>query len=194
MPTKQINEMGSLQWATEGRKTIQQLHDWRQGWGLRATFHSVVDWALIEAVGDELRPNGWEGVCHSEIWRGSFQTEELRCKTIGGSRFFIQEEFVAKLIGRRVSGLIWKLRLQSKHILFAYVVCCVLLLWVAWGRVVRDFYGGGRAPLSMAYVTPAHKGYDLDITPARIRAILSVLAVSPLFSVLLQKNQNAHVA
>lgn len=87
---------------------------------------------------------------------GRPRQRNCRCKAIGGSRFFNQEESVAKLIGRRVWGLIWKLRLQSKHILFAYVVCCVLLLWVVWGRVVEIFMEGGRAPLSTARVTPAH--------------------------------------
>lgn len=51
------------------------------------------------------------------------------CKAIGDSRFLIQEVLGDRLIGRRVSGLTWKLHLQNKHILRSYIICrlCALL-------------------------------------------------------------------
>lgn len=122
----------------------------------------------MEAEGDKLRPDLWDEKGPTLLRSEEDAPENSRCRIIGGSRFLTQE-FGGKLKGREG----WGQDFSGGYILFAYIVCCVFLLWVAWREGLYRFLWRS-------------KSYGSDTVQGRIWAIPSVLARSPLFSVLLQ--------
>lgn len=107
-------------------------HFLQSGWVKSSLRQWEMSWDLSNEKGPAILESGED---HS-------RQRTCRCKAIGGSRFLIQEVRGGRPMGRGASGLIWKLHLQNKHILFAYIVCWLCAFIVSGlGKVCKDFYG-----------------------------------------------------
>lgn len=151
-----------------------------RGEGTRPSQQWEMSWDLINEKGPAILRSG-----EDSSWQRS-----CRRKTMGDSRLLIQE-FGGKLIGRdRGQDLSRAAFAQQAHSFCLYSVLCAFIV-SGMGKFCGDFHGERESSCHMCKrVTPVPKGYGSDITQGRIWAIPRVLAISPLFSVLLlKKNQ-----